>query len=122
MKDKHSDIQRATNLEEIQSLLDDGYRLIVFENNEDGDCVSMIGNDRATETTRRSFQNRRVTNLREFCALFDEGKPFIILKDDETGLYLKHEIAEIVDGNVKLTEPNDIWDVILLQGKEETKK
>ena len=122
MKDKHSDIQRATSLEEIQSLLDGGYRLIVFENNEDGDRVSMIDNDRATETTRRSFQNRRVTNLREFCALFDEGKPFIVLKDDETGLYLKHEIAEIVDGNVKLTEPNDIWDVILLQGKEETKK
>lgn len=121
MKGKHLDIKRATNLEEIQSLLDGGYRLIVFENNEDGDCVSMIDNDRATETTRRSFQNRRVTNPREFCALFDEGKPFIILKDDETGLYLKHEIAEIVDGNVKLTEPNDIWDVILLQGKE-TKK
>lgn len=118
MKGKHSDIKRATNLEEIQSLLDDGYRLIVFENNEDGDCVSMIGNDRATETTRRW----RVTNLREFCALFDKGKPYIVFKDDETGLYLKHEIADVVDGKVKLTEPNDIWDAILLQGKEETKK
>ena len=29
-----------------------------------------------------------------------------------------NEIAAIVDGNVKLTEPNDVWDVILLQGKE----
>ena len=114
MKGRHSDKEQATNLEEIRSLLDDGYRFVVFKNNENGDCVSMIGNDRATETTRRSFQNRRVTNLREFCAIFDEGKPFIILKDDETGLYLKHEVVDIIDGNVQLTEPNNIWDAIIL--------
>ena len=114
------------SFDKLLSLLDEGYKLIVFNDDKGGDCINSNCNAGAKIAkpmpAGRLFRDRRITNTREFCAAFDAGKSFVVLKDDETGLYLKHEIAAIVDGNVKLTEPNDMWDVILLQGKEETKK
>lgn len=114
------------SFDKLLSLLDEGYKLIIFNDDKGGDRSNMNGNEGAKIAkpmpAGRLFRDRRITNTREFCAAFDTGKSFVVFKDDETGLYLKHEIAAIVDGNVKLTEPNDIWDVILLRGKEETKK
>ena len=111
--------------DKLRSLLDEGCKLIIFNDDKDGDCINSNGNEGAKIAkpmpARRLFRDRRITNTREFCAAFDTGKSFVVFKDDKTGLYLKHEIAEIVDGNVKLTEPNDVWDVILLQGKEAKK-
>ena len=113
------------SFDKLLSLLDEGYKLFIFNDDKGDDCINMNGNEGSKTSkpmpTGRLFRDRRITNTREFCAAFDAGKSFVVFKDDETGLCLKHEIAEIVDGNVKLTEPNDIWDVILLQGKE-TKK
>ena len=113
------------SFDKLLSLLDEGYKLFIFNDDKGDDCVNMNGNEGAKTAkpmpSRRLFRDRRITNTREFCAAFDAGKSFVVFKDDKTGLYLKHEIAEIVDGNVKLTEPNDMWDVVLLQG-EETKK
>ena len=114
------------SFDKLLSLLDEGHKIFIFNDDKGDACINMNGNEGAKTAkpmpSRRLFRDRRITNTREFCAAFDAGKSFVVLKDDETGLYLKHEIAAIVDGNVKLTEPNDIWDVILLQGKEETKK
>lgn len=113
------------SFDKLLSLLDEGYKLFIFNDDKGDDCINMNGNEGAKTAkpmpSRRLFRDRRITNTREFCAAFDAGKSFVVFKDDKTGLYLKHEIAEIVDGNVKLTEPNDMWDVVLLQG-EETKK
>ena len=113
------------SFDKLLSLLDEGHKIFIFNDDKGDACINMNGNEGAKTAkpmpSRRLFRDKRITNTREFCAAFDAGKSFVVLKDDETGLYLKHEIAEIVDGNVKLTEPNDIWDVVLLQG-EETKK
>ena len=110
------------SFDKLLSLLDEGYKLFIFNDDKGDDCINMNGNEGAKTAkpmpAGRLFRDRRITNTREFCAAFDAGKSFVVFKDDKTGLYLKHEIAEIVDGNVKLTEPNDIWDVVLLQGKE----
>ena len=110
------------SFDKLLSLLDEGHKLFIFNDDKGDDCINMNGNEGAKTAkpmpARRLFRDRRITNTREFCAAFDAGKSFVVFKDDKTGLYLKHEIAAIVDGNVKLTEPNDIWDVVLLQGKE----
>ena len=110
------------SFDKLLSLLDEGHKLFIFNDDKGDDCINMNGNEGAKTAkpmpARRLFRDRRITNTREFCAAFDTGKSFVVFKDDKTGLYLKHEIAAIVDGNVKLTEPNDVWDVILLQGKE----
>ena len=113
------------SFDKLLSLLDEGHKLFIFNGDKGDDCINMNGNGGAKTAkpipARRLFRDRRITNTREFCAAFDTGKSFVVFKDDKTGLYLKHEIAAIVDGNVKLTEPNDVWDVILLQGKEAKK-
>ena len=110
------------DFDKLRSLLDEGHKLFIFNGDKGDDCINMNGNGGAKTAkpmpARRLFRDRRITNTREFCAAFDAGKSFVVFKDDKTGLYLKHEIAAIVDGNVKLTEPNDVWDVVLLQGKE----
>ena len=110
------------SFDKLLSLLDEGYKLFIFNDDKGDDCININGNEGAKTAkpmpARRLFRDRRITNTRELCAAFDAGKSFVVFKDGKTGLYLKHEIAEIVDGNVKLTEPNDVWDVVLLQGKE----
>ena len=110
------------DFDKLLSLLDEGQKLFIFNDDKGADCININGNEGAKTAKpmppRRLSRDRRITNTRDFCAAFDTGKSFVVFKDDKNGLYLKHEIAAIVDGNVKLTEPNDVWDVILLQGKE----
>lgn len=114
--------ERTVGRKGLQALLDEGKAVLVFKDDRNGDVAGMVFGEADPPPNGLFRGTRGEMGPGEFLALLDGGKAFILFKDRGCGLCIAHEVAGVVDGGIELAEPIDAWDVILLQGKEETKK
>lgn len=116
---------RPVGFGKLRPLLDRGEELAIYRiAYADGDKTNyachrvsetLVGKTEADKPKLYGLdaENWPPMEMNEFFNLLDEGRAFVI-KKIPNGKYVVHEIAEISDRTLILTEPKDLWTVISL--------